>query len=369
MKPYEIYNEYLFYKAGQMGIPYAGCFELTSRCNLDCKMCYIHKRANDRDVINKEWSAQRWIDLATECEKKGMLNLLLTGGEPLLRKDFFEIYESCKRLGMMVSINSNATCIDQGVINYFKNNAPTRINITLYGASAETYEALCGDGSAYEKVVNNILALKKIGVLVKLNYSVTPYNIQDMAKVYQFAKENDLPIQYATYMFPPMRACEISNCYAERLSPEQSAMAQIAYDKLRFSDKELVERWTKQLQGIVVEEPGAECQEVPNTPIKCRAGSSTFWVTWDGQMRPCGMMTTPSVDLNQKSFADAWDIIQKKTKEIYVPAKCEVCSIRNACDQCAAICHAESGKFENPPAYMCDRTKAYLTMIADLVQT
>lgn len=363
MKPYEIYNEFLFYKAGKMGIPYSGCFELTSRCNLDCKMCYIHKRANDREVIKREWGTQQWIDLARECEKKGMLNLLLTGGEPLLRKDFFEIYESCKKLGMMVSINSNATRIDQNVINYFKNSAPTRINITLYGASEETYEALCGDGSAYERVVNNILALKKLGVLVKLNYSVTPYNIQDMAKVYQFAKENNLPIQYATYMFPPMRACELSDCKAERLDAEQSAKAQIEYDHLRFNEQELRERWTKQLQGMEVEAPDKECQEVPNQRLKCRAGSSTFWVTWDGKMRPCGMMTKPSVDLNDVSFGQAWEDLKKATKEIYIPKKCVECSIRNTCDQCAAICYAETGEFTEIPKYMCDRTKVYHAMI------
>lgn len=363
MKPYEIYNEYLFYKAGQMGIPYSGCFELTSRCNLDCKMCYIHKRTNDHEVIKKEWSAQDWIDLVKECGKKGMLNLLLTGGEPLIRKDFFEIFESCKKLGMMVSINSNATCIDQNVINYFKGNAPTRINITLYGASPETYEALCGDGAAYHKAVNAILALKRIGVLVKLNYSVTPYNIQDMGKVYQFAKENRLPIQYATYMFPPMRACEMSDCSADRLTAEQSAKAQVEYDQLRFNEQEIKERWKKQLRGLDVADPDKECQEVPNTHLKCRAGSSTFWVTWDGKMRPCGMMTSPSVDLNQIPFGQAWDELRKATKEIYVPSQCVECDLRNVCDQCAAICYAETGAFTNVPEYMCDRTKSYLAMM------
>lgn len=363
MKSYQIYNEYLFYKAGLMGIPYSGCFELTSRCNLDCKMCYIHKKANDREVINKEWSADRWIDLAKDCAKQGMLNLLLTGGEPFIRKDFFEIYEACKNLGLMVSINSNATCIDQDVINYFKSNAPTRINITLYGASSETYAALCGNGAAYEKVVNTILALKQAGIFVKLNYSVTPYNIHDMERVYEFAKEHNLPIQYASYMYPPVRACEMSDCTTERLTPEQSAKAQYIYDCLRFDEEERKARWRRKLQGQLVTDPDNECQELPNSRIKCRAGSSTFWVTWDGKMRPCGMMTNPSVDLNQLSFEDAWEEIKKETKEIYLPRKCGTCSIRNACDQCAAICHAETGEFTGVPDYMCDRTKAYLAMI------
>lgn len=363
MNSYEKYNEYLFYKAGQMGIPYSGCFELTSRCNLDCKMCYIHKRANDREVIQKEWVAEQWIDLAKDCGKQGMLNLLLTGGEPLLRKDFFDIYEACKKLGMLVSINSNGTCINQSVINYFQSNAPARINITLYGASEKTYEALCGDGGAYEKVVKTILALKKVGVLVKINYSVTPYNIQDMEKVFAFAKENYLPIQYASYMFPPLRACELADCTTERLTAEQSAEAAIKYDRLRFDGDELKARWSKKLQEIEVIDLDKECKNIPDSNIKCRAGSSTFWVTWDGKMRPCGMMTTPSADLNQVSFGEAWESIKNATKEIYLPKQCVTCSLRSACNQCAAICYAETGEFSSVPEYMCERTKAYLKKI------
>lgn len=365
MKPYHIYNEYLFYKAGLLGIPYSGSFELTSRCNLDCKMCYIHRRANDREVIKKEWTTQQWKELAVECQKAGMLNLLLTGGEPLLRKDFFEIFEFTKKLGMMVSINSNGTCIDDKTVKYFANNPPTRINITLYGSSQETYGLLCGDESAYEKVVRNIVALKEAGVLVKLNYSVTPYNFQDMENAYLFAKEKKLPIQFATYMFPPMRACEMSNCTSVRLTPEESARAQIAYDRLRFDTEELKERWKKQLDGVRAEEPDEKCKDFPDTPLRCRAGSSTFWVTWDGKIRPCGMMTTPSFDLNEVGFAEAWNAIRAATKEIFIPKQCIGCNLKHACDQCAAICHSETGSFQDVPTYMCERTKAYMKLISE----
>ena len=99
---------------------------------------------------------------------------------------------------MMVSVNSNATLIDNEMVNFFSDDPPSRINITLYGASPETYGSLCGNPSAYERVVKAILALKAAGVLVKLNFSVTPYNRQDAQKVYQFAKEHELALQVGT---------------------------------------------------------------------------------------------------------------------------------------------------------------------------
>ena len=68
-------------------------------------------------------------------------------------------------------------------------------------------------------------------------------------------------------------------------------------------------------------------------------------------------------DLNQIPFGQAWDELRKATKEIYVPSQCVECDLRNVCDQCAAICYAETGAFTNVPEYMCDRTKSYLAMM------
>ena len=360
MNAYELYTTHLFAKAGQMGIPLSGTFELTARCNLDCKMCYIHKRANDSSVKSKELSADMWLSLAKDCQQAGMLHLLLTAGEPLLRPDFEEIYTGCRNLGLLVSINSNATLIDDRMVNFLSHNPPARINITLYGASPETYGSLCGNPSAYYRVRDAILALKQAGILVKLNFSVTPYNRCDAQAVYDFSREHSLPIQAATYMFPPVRACELGCFEADRMTPEEAAQAQIQYDIFRFSHEELHARRKKQLSGIKVADPDNDCQELPTERLHCRAGSSTFWVTWDGLLRPCGMMTFPSSNLITEGFTNAWKTIHAAREEIYIPAQCSNCEISHACDQCAALCYAETGSFTGIPTYMCEKTKAYL---------
>ena len=360
---YEIYSNFLFAKAGQGGIPLSGTFELTSRCNLDCRMCYIHKRANDRQAICAERSARDWIGLAEECCAEGTLLLLLTGGEPTIRPDFREIYTQLRRLGLVLSINSNATLIDESMADFLAKDPPSRINITLYGASPETYGALCGDPSAYDRVIRAILMLKERGVLVKLNYSVTQYNAHDAEKVYAFAKENGLVLQAATYMFPPIRACEQGSCTAERMTPEEAAQAQLVYDRFRFTPAELKARWEAQLQGLTVPDPDSECQELPTERIKCRAGQTTFWVTWDGKLRPCGMMTVPEAVLKPGQFRRAWDELRKLREEIMIPAGCTACKYKNLCDQCPALCWAETGSFTESPIYMCKKTEAYLKLM------
>lgn len=359
---YNLYSNFLFAKAGSQGIPLSGSFELTPRCNLDCRMCYIHRRANDKAALAQERTADQWLALAQECVQAGTLLLLLTGGEPFLRPDFREIYTGCRRLGLMVSINSNATLIDEDTVRFLAADPPSRINITLYGASPETYGALCGDPSAYERVVKAILSLQAAGVLVKLNFSITPYNRRDAQEVYGFAREHGLALQAASYMFPPVRACE-HGCYqADRLTAGEAAREQFAYDRFRFDQDELRRRLEQQLAGNPVPDPDKECQELPTERIRCRAGSSTFWITWDGQVRPCGTMTTPTVPLDGRGFQAAWEEIRAEREKILVPAECGACSMRSTCGQCAAICHAETGTYTGVPSYMCDWSREYLEL-------
>ena len=361
--PYQIFSSLLFAKADAGGIPLSGTFELTARCNLNCTMCYIHRQANDSLALAEERSSAQWLALAEECRDAGTLLLLLTGGEPLLRSDFREIYTGCRRLGILVSINTNATLIDGEMVKFFASDPPARMNITLYGASPETYGRLCGDSSAYQRVVDAILALKEAGILVKLNVSVTPDNFDDAPRIYDFAKEHGLPLQAATYLFPPARACEKGCFTAQRLTPQQSVQAQIIYDRSRFTPDELRSRWERQLAGVQVPDPDAECQELPTERIRCRAGSSTFWATYDGQLRPCGMMTSPGVCLDELGFPKAWSAIRAAREKILVPSQCTACPERHACDQCAALCQAETGNFTGVPDYLCQRTRAYLEQI------
>ena len=354
--------EYMFWKSGNSGIPLSGTFELTSRCNLDCKMCYIHKRANDKAAMSKELSTQQWLSYAKEAKEQGMLLLLLTGGEPLLRKDFKEIYTECRKMGLLISLNTNGTLIDEEMVEFFKQDPPLRVNLTLYGASSETYEALCGDPTAYERAHKAVLMLKEAGIRVKINYSATPQNIHDIPKIYEFVKDHELMMQLATYMFPPVRACEHGNCSAERLTAVQSAEVLWNYDRLRFTEEALKQRVSDLLAGKSVDDPDKECQELPTERIRCRAGSTTFWVTYAGEMRPCGMMQVPTVDMLKCGFKKAWELIRQERENIMIPAKCTACQWKNACEFCPATCYAENGTYEESPEYICEKTKSYLKM-------
>lgn len=200
---YAEYVNRLFAKSAKRGIPLSGTFELTARCNLRCRMCYIHREENDGEIKTDEFSSEEWLNIAKEAQQCGMLFLLLTGGEPFIRPDFEEIYRRCRELGIIVSINTNGTMIGEKQVELLRKLPPQRVNITLYGASEATYEKLCRSGSAFERAYRAVAMLTEAGVPVKINYSVTPYNIGDLDAVERFANEHNLPLQAATYMFRP----------------------------------------------------------------------------------------------------------------------------------------------------------------------
>lgn len=358
---YSEWINYLFWRSDGCGTPLSGTFELTARCNLDCKMCYIHKRANDALVRQKELTAGQWLKLAAAAQKRGMLLLLLTGGEPFLRPDFREIYTGCRKLGLLISINTNGTLITDEMVEFLAQDPPLRVNLTLYGASPQTYQKLCGDPSAYDRAYHAVRQLQQAGIRVKLNYSMTPLNAQDVSAVYSFAKELELPIQTATYMFPPVRACETSVCTIQRLSPEQAGRARFEYDLYRFDENQLEKRMQSLLAGRHIDDPDQECQELPTERIRCRAGATTFWMTYDGQMRPCGMMAVPTTDAWTAGFDAAWAQTRQEREKIMLPARCTACQWKEICEFCPAVCYAESGCFEQTPEYVCQKMQAYLT--------
>ena len=133
-------TKYLMAKAVRQKIPLSGIFELTPLCNMNCRMCYVRMNREEQEKIAPLGTVEQWLEVGKEARDSGMLYLLLTGGEPFLRKDFREIYQGLYDQGIIIEINSNGTLIDEQTVAWLKEVPPQRINITLYGASDVTYE-------------------------------------------------------------------------------------------------------------------------------------------------------------------------------------------------------------------------------------
>lgn len=241
-------TQFLFEKASAARIPLIGTFELSQACNFNCRMCYVRKTEREIAACSRPgMTLSRWLEIAGEARDAGMLYLLLTGGEPFLWPDFWELYEQLARMGFLISINSNGPLLDRAAVARLAKNPPTRINITLYGASDATYSALCRAPGTFFRVDDAIEALKAAGMLVKLNGSLTPYNAGDLEAMNRYAEERGLILEVNTYMFPPIRRDPSMVGRNERFTPEEAAQ----YHMKRYRIQYGVERYKSFLENVV----------------------------------------------------------------------------------------------------------------------
>lgn len=354
-------TEYLHMRAAHNGIPLSGTFELTPCCNMDCKMCYVRLSQAQQQAIAPLLPAEKWLELGQQAKEQGMIYLLLTGGEPFLRPDFREIFQGLHWQGLVLSVNTNGTLIDEKTVQWLKETPPARLNITLYGASDATYERLCGNPRGFTQVTRAIRLLKESGLTVRLNCSVTPYNAEDLEGIFAFARQEELLVQATSYMFPPLRRDAAMVGQNLRFSPEEAAYYAAKIVSQYTSEEAFVRHLEEQGPPALPTDMGEDCPELgQGERLRCRAGKCSFWVTWSGQMLPCGMFPPElGTDLLQESFQTAWKEIRHKAEELRLPAKCADCPAKERCRVCAAMAYTESGDFQTPPRYRCDMSSAY----------
>lgn len=206
-------------KCAALGIPVSGMFELTPRCNLQCKMCYIRLTAEQMAPLGRERTAAEWLQMGVDARDAGLAFLLITGGEPTLRSDFCEIWEGLAQMGFSITINTNGTLLTEKVRQLWHRLPPAQVNITLYGTSRADYAALCNNGAAFDAVVDALEWLKSEGILVHLNTTMVPTNYHKWQEIEDFAKARGLDLRMTAYCFPPTR--RDCSCF-ERLSPEEA---------------------------------------------------------------------------------------------------------------------------------------------------
>lgn len=355
-------RRYLMAKAAKSRVPLSGTFELTPRCNLNCRMCYIRMSEKEMAARGREYSAREWIEMGKTCADAGLLFLLLTGGEPFLRKDFREIYTGLKKLGLFLSINTNGTMIDQETVEWLKEDAPAAVNLTLYGKDRSAYERLCGNPAGYEAAVGAVDLLREAGIPVRINISLTRYNVGDLKEMTDFAKSRGLDARVASYMFPPVRNAREGKVDGEvRLTPMESAKARYLSMKYRLSPEEMAQAVEALKGGNMELFPEGDCDRISDERMGCQAGRGAFWITWDGRMTPCGMMNRPAARPFEEGFSSAWRTITEASAEIFLPPECSKCAGRKVCPVCAALTMAEGeGDSTKRPVYLCESTRGYL---------
>lgn len=338
-------------QAKKQHLPVNGSIEITPLCNMNCDMCYVRLSRAEMERQGTLKSGAEWLQLGQEMRQAGVLFLLITGGEPLLHPDFKEIYLGMQRLGMILTVNTNGTLINEEWAAFFGQHRPRRINITLYGADEQAYGNLCHYGEGFQRTVQAIRLLKKHGVDVKVSSSLTKANQKDWEKIIRIGEELGVPVREDTYMCPATRERHKPFAQQARMDPEEAARVRVKALRAEMGEELFQQAAVFQL------EKATQREEHPQTQgLRCMAGNCSFAVNWQGKMRPCVIAENPQADAFAVGFQKAWDGIVQETAQISTSSMCAVCELRRVCNTCAMYALYECGRTDAVPSYICRYT-------------
>ncbi len=330
-------------RAAAIRQPANGTFELTERCNLSCRMCYVRHPASDAARRSRELPPAAWLNLARQAVENGMVFLLLTGGEVFLRPDFFEIYTPLTRLGLILTLFTNGTLITDSIAARLAEAPPSRTEITLYGATAETYEAVTGVLGSYARCCAGIEALIKHRVPLGLKSTLTRRNVSELEAMRQMAHDWGLPF-FGSWLITKRRDGSSSAVEECRMSPADCVA-------LESADRASASEWT--------EAALRESSLGIDGNFYCQAGKAAFVVNPYGEMNACIDLTQTAARPLDIGFRAAWEQVQHFVDSAPpLDSACRACDIRAFCPRCPAWSMLETGTLNKPVPYLCEIARA-----------
>ncbi len=326
-------------------LPINGTLEITARCNLRCAHCYLPMahRQGERGggtTATTEGLAQEIPSLAEaasgrlplcsaeacrlldEVADEGCLWLLITGGEPLIRPDFLEIYDYAKRKGFLITLFTNATLVTERIADYLAEYPPFSVEVSLYGATATTYETVTGVTSSYERCLRGIDLLVSRHIPLRLKTMVLRANVHELGLMEEFASRRGLSFRWDHQVHPQLDGC--LDPVRVRLTPEEMVAVDLAFPRRVEGWRDLIER-TRDLR-------------IEGRVFNCGAGFGSFHIDAFGYLQPCGFVRRYSYDLRQGSFHDGYHRFFPDVRSLRLETTtlCASCSPVNVCGICPA---------------------------------
>lgn len=346
----------LFRRAAAGRIPISGSIEVSPLCNMDCSMCYVRLSRKEMEVGGRLRTAEEWLVLAEEMKKAGVLFLLLTGGEPLLCPDFKKLYLGLRKMGFVLTLNTNGTLLDKNWADFFAANRIRRINITLYGADETTYQKLCRYPGGYDAAIRAVRLLKERDVPFRLSYSLTRENEPDLAKITELSKNTGLHCGIDPYMIPATRERSGLFDFDSRLDPEKAAYYTHRINRQSYDNAgDFIRSVRETLQAIDIRTKHAadHPEDRHSERSGCLAGRCSFALNWQGEIRPCVMLTEPAANVFDTGFEKGWDRISAGMEKLLIHEDCSICPRYPLCKICPAASLYETGAYSGKPDYLC----------------
>jgi radical SAM protein with 4Fe4S-binding SPASM domain len=332
-------------------------FELTERCNNDCIHCSINLPENDENARKRELATGQVKDILKQAADIGYLHVRFTGGEPLLRPDFEELYLFARRLGMKVLLFTNGRLITPHLAQLFADIPPLQpIEVTVYGMRRDSYEAVTRTPGSFEQFRQGVNRLRERHVPFLVKSVLLPQNTSDRDEFEAWAKTLPWMTQRPAYAlffdFRERRDNEAKNRLIEslRVPPKEGVSLLLQDEKCR-----------KELSAFAVKFIG----QTGDRLFVCSAcEGGTMCVDAYGRAQPCMGIRAPGLtcdlvgtdgEASLQNALDRFALLRglRATNPDYLK-RCARCFLSGLCEQCPAKSWAEQGTHDTPVAYFCD---------------
>lgn len=311
-------------------------FELTFRCDLHCRHCYTDCY-NNPSCIEKELNTEDIKYIVDKVHNAGVVWVCFTGGDPLTRQDFLDIYTYAKKKGFIITVFTSGYSITGEVVRHFKKSPPFAIEITLNAVSQSLYEKISQVNGSFDRVMAGIDLILRERLPLRLKTEVTRDNLLEVYEIKKFIEKLGL-----------------------RFRPSLDIHARLDGDRtpcnLRIPVKEAVG-----LNGIF-RKRGLEVKGYGSSGLfRCAIGGGDgFHIDPYGNTFPCRLIRTPSINLLEVEVEYALNKLLSlvRSREFVTDSECRVCNIKELCWNCPGRAYLETGDMEAPLRYYCSLAKA-----------
>ncbi len=333
-------HEYMSNVSNQLRLVF---WETTAGCNLECIHCRrldVSKQLMDSDLSTEE--SKKMID---ELAEVGKLILVLSGGEPLFRKDIFEIARYAHDKGLITALATNGTMVNEEMAQKIVDSKIQRVSISLDGAGPDTHDQFRKLPGSYDRAVKGMKHLQALGMSTQINCTIAKHNVHEVETIYQNAIDLGADALHI-FMLVPV-GCGVQIAEDQMLDPATYEKVLNWFYTISKEDKIQTKATCAPHYFRIMRERAAE-EGITITPKThgmaamtkgCLAGSSICFISHKGEVFPCGYLPVEAGHIRKEKFGDIWsnsEVFANLRDMDKLGGKCGVCEYKTVCEGCRA---------------------------------
>ncbi|HEN21354.1 MAG TPA: heme b synthase [Desulfobacteraceae bacterium] len=325
-------------------------WEVTRKCNLNC----IHCRAgSDGGPYPDELDTAKCLEILEQISLVAKPIVILTGGEPLLRENIFDLAEHGTSLGLRMVMATNGTLLTGELVERMKTSGIRRVSISIDGAGEEQHDRFRKVPGAFKKAMNGINLLKENNLEFQINATVTKSNAHDIQEILDLAIRLGAVAFHLFFLVPTGRAREMAD--QEITASEYDSLLRWFFRQTEKAPLHLKATCAPHYYRILREEAHKNGQQVNYATYGldavtrgCLGGTSFCFISHDGIVQPCGYLELNCGDLKDASFQSVWqesEVFKQLRDLSSYKGKCGRCPYLRFCGGCRARAFEMTGDF------------------------